>query len=311
MQEKKFIICRGIQGSGKSTWAKEFLHIEGADKWVRINRDDIRNMLGDYWIPEREKLVTIIENDALKAAMLQGYNIISDNMNLNPTTVQGLKDMVDSHNDYVFECDDEEENLSTYEIEFKDFFIPLEEAIRRDSLRPNPIGERIIRMTYKKYRHIFNEEQLNWKPMEQDSKLPHAIILDLDGTVALNVTKRPYWGLEADTGFLNDKCIEGVAQIARDLSDEKTLIVMTGRTGTELGRENTLEWLDKNCLYPDLLIMREPEDYRADTITKKELFDKHIAGKYYVEAIIEDRNNVVKMWRDMGLTCLQPWEGKF
>jgi predicted kinase len=313
---KKLIICRGIQGSGKTTWAKGFIHSEGADKWVRINRDDIRNMLGDYWIPDRESLVTRIENEFLKAAMFSGYNIISDNMNLNPKTVEALKRLVLAHNAQAqslrnphIEVDG---SLEEYEIEFKDFFIPLEEAIVRDSLRPNPIGERVIRDTYKRYRHIFNEEQLNWSPMEQDSKLPHAVILDLDGTVALNKTGRPYWGLEADMGFLEDECVEGVAQAVRELCNAgKALIVLTGRTGTALGRENTLKWLDQHFLYPDELIMREPEDYRKDEVTKKELFEKHIAGKYHVDVVFEDRNNIVKMWRDMGLLCFQVWDGKF
>lgn len=43
---------------------------------------------------------------------------------------------------------------SKYEIEFKDFFIPLQDCIERDSKRPNPIGEEVIRKTYEKYKDI-------------------------------------------------------------------------------------------------------------------------------------------------------------
>ena len=39
-------------------------------------------------------------------------------------------------------------------LEFKDFFIPLEVCIERDSKRDNPIGEEVIRATYNKYKHI-------------------------------------------------------------------------------------------------------------------------------------------------------------
>ena len=42
----------------------------------------------------------------------------------------------------------------SYTIEFKDFFIPLQECIDRDSKRPNPIGEEVIRKTYEKYKDI-------------------------------------------------------------------------------------------------------------------------------------------------------------
>lgn len=47
METRKIIICRGIQGSGKSTWAKQWCH-EDPEHRVRFNNDDIRNMLGDY-----------------------------------------------------------------------------------------------------------------------------------------------------------------------------------------------------------------------------------------------------------------------
>lgn len=45
METRKLIICRGIQGSGKSTWAKQWCH-EDPEHRVRFNNDDIRNMLG-------------------------------------------------------------------------------------------------------------------------------------------------------------------------------------------------------------------------------------------------------------------------
>lgn len=39
-------------------------------------------------------------------------------------------------------------------LEFKDFFIPLQKCIERDSKRPNPIGEEVIRKTYERYKDI-------------------------------------------------------------------------------------------------------------------------------------------------------------
>ena len=41
----KLILCRGIQGSGKTTWAKQWV-LEDPEHRVRFNNDDIRNMLG-------------------------------------------------------------------------------------------------------------------------------------------------------------------------------------------------------------------------------------------------------------------------
>lgn len=54
METRQLIICRGIQGSGKPTWAKQWCH-EDPEHRIRFNNDDIRNMLGDYWVPNREK----------------------------------------------------------------------------------------------------------------------------------------------------------------------------------------------------------------------------------------------------------------
>lgn len=55
---KKVIFVRGIQGSGKSTWAKAWA-LEDPENRLRISWDDIRNMLGKYWVPNREKIVKL------------------------------------------------------------------------------------------------------------------------------------------------------------------------------------------------------------------------------------------------------------
>lgn len=125
----KIIICRGIQGSGKTTWAKQWV-LEDPEHRVRFNNDDIRNMLGKYWVPSRELLVRALKVQFIATSMEMGYDIVIDNMNLNP------KD------DFK------------YELEFKNFFIPLQDCIERDSKRPNPIGEEVIRKTYEKYKDI-------------------------------------------------------------------------------------------------------------------------------------------------------------
>jgi hypothetical protein len=58
--------------------------------------------------------------------------------------------------------------------------------------------------------------------------------------------------------------------------------------------------------------MRAENDGRKDSIVKKELFEQHIVGKYYIDLVIDDRNQVVEMWRkDLGLTCLQVDYGDF
>lgn len=147
----EIIILQGIQGSGKTTWAKNWVK-ENPEHRIRINQDDIRNMLGVYWVPNREPLVKIMRNNFINEAMNEGYDIVIDNMNLNPQTITEIKEIVDDFNKWI--------SLSPvdmhYEIKFQTFFdVTLEECIKRDSKRENPIGEKIITDTYNKYKYLF------------------------------------------------------------------------------------------------------------------------------------------------------------
>lgn len=139
----KIVLCRGIQGSGKTTWAKQWV-LEDPEHRVRFNNDDIRNMLGKYWVPSREHLVSDIKKDFTVSAMEFGYDIVVDNMNFNPKEIEYYENLVDSTLGY----------MNCYSLEYKDFFIPLEVCIERDSKRENPIGEEVIRKTYERYKSI-------------------------------------------------------------------------------------------------------------------------------------------------------------
>lgn len=78
----KIILCRGIQGSGKTTFSKQWV-LEDPEHRIRFSYDDIRNMLGKYWVPSREHLISDIKKDFMVSAMKFGYDIVIDNMNLN------------------------------------------------------------------------------------------------------------------------------------------------------------------------------------------------------------------------------------
>lgn len=155
----KIILCRGIQGSGKTTWAKQWV-LEDPEHRVRFNNDDIRNMLGKYWVPSRELLVRDLKIQFIVTSMKMDYDIVIDNMNLNPKEIEFYKTHIETHNQIIEELRKETklnfQDDSKYELEFKDFFIPLQECIERDSKRPNPIGEEVIKKTYKKYKDILD-----------------------------------------------------------------------------------------------------------------------------------------------------------
>lgn len=144
----KVIICQGLPASGKTTWAKEWIKEEPTRR-VRFNRDDVRNMLGKYWVPSREDLINSIYDSFMNEAMLAGYDIVIDNMNLNEKTVSEIQEYVREFNNWIY--------LSPlkihYDVEFKKFLdVPLETLLERDSKREHPIGEKVIRDLYAKYR---------------------------------------------------------------------------------------------------------------------------------------------------------------
>ena len=149
----KIILCRGIQGSGKTTWAKQWV-LEDPEHRVRFNNDDIRNMLGKYWVPSREDLVKNLKHTFLCTSMSYGFDIVIDNMNLNPKELEYYNKVIDDWNNTKGIVLDMVK--PKYDLEIKNFFTPLEECIERDSKRLNPIGEKIIRNTYEKYKDIFN-----------------------------------------------------------------------------------------------------------------------------------------------------------
>lgn len=136
----KLIICRGIPASGKSFWAKQWV-LEDPEHRVRINQDDIRLMLGKYWVPSREPLVSHIQQEAICRAMSLGLDIVSDNTNLNPKVLKSLSDVAASNG---------------YELEYKDFFnTPLSVCIERDKTRDIQISEKVIRNFYNNYKDMY------------------------------------------------------------------------------------------------------------------------------------------------------------
>ena len=54
MSKAKLIMLKGLQASGKSTWAK---FMEVTHNWVRVNKDDIRASLDKPWSYDLEKEV--------------------------------------------------------------------------------------------------------------------------------------------------------------------------------------------------------------------------------------------------------------
>jgi len=86
----ELIMLSGIPASGKSTLVRKMVKANPT-RSVIVNRDSIRNMLGDYWVPSREDLVTDIEDHAIRAGLEKNYIVIVDATNLNSKTINRLE----------------------------------------------------------------------------------------------------------------------------------------------------------------------------------------------------------------------------
>ena len=301
----KIILTRGVPASGKSTWAKKVISENDwnrGEQWIRVNNDDIRNMFGVYWVPDREKLVDSTRKNIIQKAVENRVNIIVDNMNFS-----------EKYKTEVEQILEETEMFDEYEIEYKDFFIPLAEAIERDSLRSNPIGAGVIKSIYKQNINLFNQAQVN-RPIVKKQGLPNAIIVDLDGTVANNTTGRSFYGKESYSKMYDDEVYSDVKHFLHNcVSGEPTIIFITGRNGDPSsffndGYEISKQWIkDKLGIDEFILYTRKPGDYTSSDLYKKAVYESYIKDQYDIDFVLEDSMKCCNMWRELGLLCFNVW----
>lgn len=135
--------------------------------------------------------------------------------------------------------------------------------------------------------------------------MQRCILVDIDGTVADRGDRHIH---DYDTVHL-DGPQQDVIDIAIALSVLAPLIFITGRP--ERCRDATLIWLESYGLKPRALYMRQDGDYRKDFIVKKEIYDAHIKDRYDVWFALDDRDQIVSMWREAGIRCLQVRDGNY
>jgi len=190
--------------------------------------------------------------------------------------------------------------VADYEEKF--FDTPVEECIRRNSLREKPVPEKVIWDMY----HRYLQPPTTQIPVEEDDR-EEAIIVDVDGTLAHIVNGRsPYDASRA----MEDELDDAVSVItAMAYQNGYKVIILTGRSAEH--RDVTVEWLEANGVDYDELYTREDGDTREDSVVKEELFRKHVEPRFNVKFVLDDRNSVVQKWRSLGLKCLQVAEGNF
>ena len=162
------------------------------------------------------------------------------------------------------------------------------------------------------------------------------IVCDLDGTLCnidhrlhfVQYVNKPVEGVPLDcnerprkdwdsffAGVPNDTVNKPVLEVLERFQFEGFKIIFSsGRP--ERCRADTVQWFYKHTdLFEDTkagetLYMRQDGDFRRDDIVKQEILDKYI-DKDRVLFVLDDRDQVVDMWRRNGLTCFQVAEGDF
>jgi len=299
------LILVGISGSGKSTYAHE-LWKENPDKYVIVNRDKIRELLfgfteaqmDEYYrlpkLGKYEKQVTRYADTLINDGLNHGKTVIVDATNL---TIKYL-------NSYKY---------WNVPVDVKVFSISLEDAIQRDLTRNRVVGQAVIEKQYARLRSLTTQllhSPIDFEPVTFDMNRDNTpcFIFDIDGTLAhMNrETRSPYnWKKvgEDTVDIPTERVLSSISDSSclanqYGLLNQYEIIICTGRDGVCL--PETLQWLDDNKIPHSKVMIRPVGDQRPDWIVKEEMW-REIAEDYYIMGMFDDRLQVVRRARALGL----------
>ena len=146
------------------------------------------------------------------------------------------------------------------------------------------------------------------------------VIFDLDGTLALIDERRALaskpdgkinWKTFFDPKNIQlDKPNVPVIEMAKMLKAQgHSVVIFSGRDS--ISRKETIDWLNQFGVPFDVLKMRPQGSFTPDDKLKQDWLDQLFPDKNDVLCIFDDRDKVVKMWRDNGLSCFQVAPGNF
>jgi hypothetical protein len=250
-----------------------------------------------------EREVGIASYSLVDALLSNGVDVCVDDTNLRPRVVRDWAWLAARHG-------------ASFEVhDFTD--VPVDECVRRDATRPKEerVGEAAIRSMWRRYLEgralpLPVPVVAEAPPVERyapPADAPEVVLVDIDGTVAL-LGERHHLDLER---VIEDEPNHAVIAAVRAMhAAGYGVIYCTGRE--ESARRDTEDWLDRHVGVPYLALhMRAYGDSRRDAVVKRDIFQRSIAPDYHVIGVFDDRQHVVRMWRELGLTVFQVAEGDF
>ena len=308
-------ITVGIPGSGK-TYCAELMQQDNPDDVVLMSRDDFRHLFfredGILAQPKEFYITQVMEREA-KNQLRLGKHVIIHDTNLREKYRKRWAEIAGS------QC-------AGFEI-IDLTSVDLNQCLNNDYDRfvkgGRRVGSEVIKDLHTRFikplqGRPVEAPQINAKPLsplvpyKHTPGLPEAIIVDLDGTVALcEGVRSPYDYTRVKYDKPNLPVIRQVQDEAYKLGTK--ILFVSGRLAPIESQcyNDTEEWLYEHVKVPIGMLAMRHQDGVDDTIIKYDIFDKLIRDRYNVKYVLDDRNKVVRMWRSINLPCWQVQEGDF
>lgn len=301
----ELVAMRGLPGSGKTTRAR---HIAKETDAVVVGRDFERfQMFGEWWTgrASHEDAVTIALEAKVRALLKAGQSVIVDNTHIKPNYLSRWAKIASE---------------SGAQFRVVDVKTPADMCIYRDNERKlrgeRHVGPQVISKMAKeiKWTQVKIPDPITVEPYDNPWDLRNAIIVDIDGTLAHMTGRSPY-----DYSRIREDSVDATVRnlVCKWEQYGNDIIICSGRD--EDCRGDTVHWLVDNGIPFHKLLMRPtgPDGRDAngnklpDWVVKYNLFNENIRDQYHVQFVLDDRNQVVEMWRKLGLKCLQVEPGDF
>ena len=168
--------------------------------------------------------------------------------------------------------------------------------------------------------------------------MTNAIIVDIDGTAALGIGKhRKAYDYHLCGNDIPNLPVFKIINMFINSYPEGKVIFLSGRENVSFpGKSNRKDICYRRAMFNNKefdscysltwawlkyihtmsnsqwdLLMRPADIYNPDNELKYQIYQDFIKDEYEVLFVLDDRNQVVDMWRDIGLTCLQVADGNF